>query len=205
MNPNDGMNEGVWLEADESAIGVFHPLLQYGVRVKAEKGAGIKALLCDTMGISAEYLDKRIQTIFLDGKPVDDPGSALLKEGSRIALSAAMPGLVGATLRRGGFFAVMRSQITHRPEQAAATQEPCFVTVRVLNLLIKELAPNVLSAGIWLTREELTDLLDRGSEILAKACRTVRLHGRDTTLESLRTDERVQETELIRVALRRPE
>ena len=34
----------------------------------------------------------------LDGKPVDDIGSSFLHDGSTLALSAAMPGLVGATL-----------------------------------------------------------------------------------------------------------
>ncbi len=202
MNPNDDSTDGIRLDADASAIRVFHLLLQDGVRVKAEKGVSIKTLLCETMGISAEYVDQRIQTIFLDGKPVDDPGMAVLREGSRIALSAAMPGLLGATLRRGGFFAVMRSQITHRPEKAAGTQEPCFVTVRILNLLIQELALNVLATGIWMTGSELSDLLGRGSDVLAKASRKVHLDGREMTFEPLRTTDWIKETKLIRVAVR---
>ena len=49
----------------------------------------------------------------LDGKPVDDIGAALVQDGSTLALSAAMPGLVGATLRRGGAYSSFRSAITY--------------------------------------------------------------------------------------------
>lgn len=201
MKPNDETREGIVLEADPSAMGVFYPLLQRGVRVKAEKGSSIKALLCDTMGVSPDYVDQRIQTIFLEGKPVDDPASTVLEEGSRIALSAAMPGLAGATLRKGGFFALMRSQISHRPEDSAATRETCFVMVRLFNMVSKELAPNVLAAGIWLTGEEIRELLDQTSDNMPAVRRVILQDGREASVEELRGGELVSETDSICVVI----
>lgn len=186
MNPTETTQEGIVLEADLSAMGALFPLLQRGVRVKAEKGSSIKALLCDTMGVSPEYVDQRIQTIFLDGKPVDDPGTTVLHEGSRIALSAAMPGLAGATLRKDGFFAVMRSQITHRPEEAAGTREMCFVMIRLFNVVIRELAPKLLAAGIWLTGNEVREVLDRSPEDKPVVRRAVLPDGSEASLDEFR-------------------
>ncbi len=189
MNSLQRTQEGILVEADPSAPGIFFPLLQRGVRIKTERGSSIKALLCDTMGVSPEYVDQRIQTIFLDGKPVDDPASTVLQEGSRIALSAAMPGLAGATLRRDGFFAVMRSQITHRPEHSAGTREMCFVMVRLFNLVIKELAPKVLAAGIWITGDELRELLERSSPDTPLVRRAVLPDGSEVKLDELQSGE----------------
>ena len=205
MNAHEQTLEAVVLEADPEAITAFFPLLQRGVRIKAEKGSSIKALLCDTLGISADYVDKRIQTIFLDGKPVDDPASTVLVEGSRIALSAAMPGLAGATLRRDGVFGVMRSQITHRPEEASATGESCFVMVRLFNLVIKELASNFLAAGIWLSGDELPDVPDRSANDTPVVRRALLQDGREASLEELRAGESIKGTDNICIVIRNPD
>ena len=63
-----------------------------------------------------------------------------------LALSAAMPGLVGATLRRGGTYAAMRAAITRAAERgAAAAREEPLVRVKLFNLLIDELGPLLLA------------------------------------------------------------
>jgi len=84
------------LEPDK--IHGFFPLLRQGFMVRARVGCSIKTMLCEQFGVSPEYMEDRIKTIFLDGKTVDDVDSAIIKDGSTLALSAAMPGLVGATL-----------------------------------------------------------------------------------------------------------
>jgi len=63
--------------------------------VPARVGLSVKKVLCEQWGISPEYLDKRVKTIFLNGNAVDDIDKAILQDGSTLALSAAMPGLAG--------------------------------------------------------------------------------------------------------------
>ena len=58
------------LEAD--LFPYFVPLLQQGVFLQAKAGENIKSFLCETLGILPEYAEKRIQTVFADGKVVDD-------------------------------------------------------------------------------------------------------------------------------------
>ena len=74
-----------------------------------------------TLGLSPEYVDKRIQTLFLNGKAIDNPDTALLKEDSTLALSAAMPGLLGATLRKGSYYARMRNEISYQEQSEGIT------------------------------------------------------------------------------------
>jgi len=81
--------------------------------VNIQTGCSVKELICNQLGIAEDYLEKRIQTIFLNAKAVDDLDSTIVSDDSTLALSGAMPGLVGVTMRRGGFYASLRNQISH--------------------------------------------------------------------------------------------
>jgi hypothetical protein len=148
------------LTLDKKSLILFTPLLQRGVQVKVQVGGSLRRLLEDQFGLTPEYMKERVKTVFLDGKPVDDWDTALIQDGSVLALSAAMPGLAGATLRRGGVFAGMRSQITHRDKESPISPEEGWVMVKLFNLLIPELGPLFLQRGILLSREEFAELRD---------------------------------------------
>ena len=69
-------------------------------------------------------------------KVVDDVNTALLQDGCTVALSAAMPGLVGATFRTGGLLAAFRSDITHQEEGVPTeTHGVGMVKIKLFNLL----------------------------------------------------------------------
>ncbi len=91
----------------------FKALLQRGVGIPDGSGASVREFLQGTLGIDAAYVEEKLQTVFLDGHPVDDFDRAVVRPGAVLALSGAMPGLAGATMRRGGFYARMREGITH--------------------------------------------------------------------------------------------
>ena len=107
----------------------FVPLLQQGVFVSAKAGGNIKSFLCERLGISPEYAEKRIQTVFADGQVVDDWNRTVLANGSTLALSAAAPGLAGAILRRQGPLSTMRRPITYElaaaPSHGASLRQCC--------------------------------------------------------------------------------
>lgn len=121
---------------------------QNGFKIKTTVNCSIRRLLCDHLGISPAYLEERIKTIFLDGKPVDDLDTAIVKNGSTLALSAAMPGLVGATMRRGGVLASFRNTITHEKESQTSDEEKGTVCIKLFNMLINELMPHFLHLGV---------------------------------------------------------
>ena len=150
---------GFHLTLDKKSFILFTPLLQRGVRVKVRLGCSLRGLLEDQFGLNSEYMKERVKTVFLDGKPVDDWDTALVQDGAVLALSAAMPGLAGATLRRGGVLAGMRSQITHQENRSPISPEEGFVVIKLFNLLIPELGPLFLERGIFLPREDLEEFL----------------------------------------------
>ena len=149
------------LELGADQVHTFFPLLQKGVTVQASVGCSLKSLLCDQLMIPADYVTDRITTIFLDNRPVDDLDRTIIQEGSRVTLSAAMPGLVGATMRRGGFYAALRQGISHCTGNGSATGGRGTIRVKLFNLLLAELGPLVLARGILMERDELVELLHR--------------------------------------------
>lgn len=151
--------ETLTLQLRSEQLNTFFPLLQQGVTVPATVGCSLKSLLCDQFAIPADYVTERVTTIFLNNSPVDDLEGTIIQDGSRVTLSAAMPGLVGATMRRGGFYAALRQGISHVTDGGAAAGKCGTVRLKLFNLLLAELGPLVLARGLILERGELADLL----------------------------------------------
>lgn len=172
------------LVVEPKLLGKFLQLLQKGVKVTARIGSTVRSFLCDDLGLSAEYMDKRIQTLFLNGKAIDNPDTALFKEDSTLALSAAMPGLLGATLRKGGYYARMRNEISHQEQSQGITLHEGFILLKLFNLLPAEIGPAILERGIWLTGEELNKFLKELSDELMEKCTEARVDGQAVNLKS---------------------
>ena len=177
----------------------FLQLLQKGVEVRARVGSTVLAFLCDELGVSAEYVDKRIQTLFLNRKAIDNPDTALLKEGSTLALSAAMPGVLGATLRKGGRYARMRNEISYQEQSTGVAVHEGFVLLKLFNLLPAEIGPAVLARGIWLKGEELNQFLKELPDEVVCLCREARLEGQVVDFKSFWEKSVKHELVLVRI------
>ena len=97
-----------------SKLKIFHFLLQQGLRMETQGGDSVEDFLVRQLGLNPEVIDEKIQTIFLNGKAVDDLSQAILTDGASLALSGALPGLVGATMRRGGFYSASATRSRSR-------------------------------------------------------------------------------------------
>jgi len=173
------------LTLDPDKIQHFFPLLQRGFMVRVQVGCSIKTVLCEQFGLSPEYVEGRIQTIFLDGKTVDDIDSAVIKDGSTLALSAAMPGLAGATLRRGGPLALLRSQTTHREEKKEIARGEGMVVLKLFNLVVNELGPTLLKRGIFIRPKDLEGLLMSLPGEFWVGCKAANVDGQEVGLDHL--------------------
>jgi hypothetical protein len=130
-----------------------------GFTVLARTGCSIRDLLCGQLDVPADYLEKGIQTVFLNGRVVDDPAVATVPDGATIALSAAMPGVAGAMFRKRSPYASMRSPISHpnRPSDRQADRQGRLV-IKLFNMVRDELGPTLLRRGIQIPGKALTDL-----------------------------------------------
>jgi hypothetical protein len=158
------------LDVKPELLKEFFPLFQMGVRVNARVGCSIAMLLCEGFGLDEGYVERRITTIFLDSRPIDDVHRATVKDGSTIALSGAMPGLVGATMRCGGYYAAMRGVITHREGDEAGMEQGGTVRIKLFNLLLPELAPVFLGQGIILGADDLRAYLAGRPDPFLRGC-----------------------------------
>jgi hypothetical protein len=137
------------------------------------------------LGIPSDYLKERVQTVFLDGRALDDFSAALVTDGATIALSAAMPGLAGAVLRRGGFYGAMRRSITHDTRAAWPADEAVTATVKLFNLVAREIGPGLLQKGVRLQASALADLLSRLGRAGAAKILAARVGSRPVSPEAL--------------------
>lgn len=137
------------LTATDDVRARFCLLTGDGFRIRVRLGCTVRELLSGPLGIAPGYLEERIQTILLNGQVVDDPAAATVPAGATLALSAAMPGIAGAMLRKASRLAVMRSPVSYQarglPSEPAAEGE---VVIKLFNVLQRELGPALLCRGI---------------------------------------------------------
>ena len=166
------------LHVDPSGVPLFFSLLEKGVVLTASTGCTLRDFLCGQLQIADDYLDQRVQTLFLDARPVDDVDQAVVRDGSTLALSAAMPGLLGATMRKGGRYAAFRKDISQRNDECGVCETSGRVTVKLFNMVAKEVGGRLLGAGVEVDGGDLQRIADRYPEELDRTIRQARLGDR---------------------------
>ena len=176
----------LYLKSNRGILPALTSLLSAGVWVEINLGCSIRELLCDQLGLESTYLDNIIQTLFLDGKPVDDVDTAGVKNGSTLALSAAMPGLVGATMRKGGHYASFRHNISYENKRRVAVEDDRVgrIKLKLFNNMIKELGPHLLKRGVIFSSSEILDLIMEG-QVVSSAIEEVAIDGSKISAEEL--------------------
>jgi len=142
----------------------FFPLFQKGVRVICNTQCTLENLLNEQFGIEPEYIKNRITTIFLNNRAIDAVGKTMVNAGDSLALSASMPGLVGATMRRGGYLAAMRGAMTYHQDEIVENKKNSWISLKLFNLLLPELSPGFLKQGILINGVELKRFLKQQDE-----------------------------------------
>jgi hypothetical protein len=178
--------------------GGFLPLLQKGFYINFSTG-NLQGILCDICGLDAEQVRGRIQTVFLNGKPVDDLADTHVHDGDCLALSAAMPGLVGATMRSGGVLAGFRHSISHRTTNGQTDRAGGVLLIKLFNLLIAEMGPRFLRQGILVSTDDLQALLRSPTPIPWDDCHKAELNSRQVEIDALAAMDWVPGKGLIRL------
>ena len=195
MSIDETPNHYLSLEVSAKMVPLFFQLLGHGFRLNVQTGCSVKELLCVQLGIHEDYVTQRIQTIFLNAKVVDEADAAIVHDDATLALSGAMPGLVGAILRSGGFYAPMRSQISHEMNSQSSDSATGKITLKLWNLVVKELGPTFLERGVWVQGKEVQLLIERHWESLKTGYISAKLADNSISPEHLK--EMTWETNLI--------
>jgi hypothetical protein len=177
QKPSHNRIKKVHLFVEKNKVPAFYPLLTRGFIVETRVGCSVKTLICSHLGLSADYLEQRLQTIFLDGKAVDDTETTVVREGATLALSAAMPGLAGATLRRGSAYAAMRNQITHQKGACGESTKDGTICLKLFNLVAEDIGQAFLEKGVRISGRYLKDLFRSGSDNIISWVRSGEVDG----------------------------
>lgn len=178
----------------------FFLLLQAGFDVRTPcLGQSIRAFLTGQLGLTDEYVRQCISTVFLDGMPVDDLDAAVLNNGSRLALSSAMPGLVGATMRQGSPLAMLRDTITHMHSEPHEQGEG-LVRLKLFNLIMSDIGPLVLRFGILVRTEALRTFLRDHPSVMA-GCRRIQVNGEAVSFDDCMAEIRHTDAETVELVI----
>ncbi|NNK94458.1 MAG: hypothetical protein HKP41_08930 [Desulfobacterales bacterium] len=132
-------------------------IFQKGAQVEVELGSDLLTLLTSELRLSKQGIEK-IQTIFWQGKPVDDLAQCVTTENGELALSAALPGLVGACLRRGGVWSALRDSISHQGKRISERGKRGLITIKLFNFMLQEVGPLLLNRGVIVTKDAFVEL-----------------------------------------------
>lgn len=179
-----GPIDSVTMEPSETQIERLSTLLQKGCFVKVRIGCSMRELLCDQFDISPEYVKQDIKVLFLDFSPVDDIDTAIIKDGSIVALSAAMPGLVGAAMRKDGL-SWMRSSITYHEDAAEQGPREGLVHIKLFNQVMADLGETFLRRGVYVKSGFLAGFLERFGEDFPKEFKRITRNGEVMTWQAL--------------------
>ena len=147
------------IHGDETVIVDMHPLLQSGFYLKVPTQTSLRNILL-FCGLSNEFIDTSVKTIFRNSQPVDDIDRTCIAEDDVVGLSGSMPGLVGATLRAGSYLSAFRKNISIDPEEIPERAKVGFIQLKIFNVVLKEAGELFLEKGIYIKNGRLIEFFN---------------------------------------------
>ncbi len=188
-----------------SALPRFNEILQRGFFVINPVGISIEEFLTKQIGLSRQYIGYKISTVLLDGKIVHDIGSALIKRGSVLAFSSALPGFVGASLRSGSINQSLGESSTSREINSPDSKDRGVFCVKLYNLPMLELGPYFMKRGILLRSAGLEEFLKTQPDAFWRDCSKILLDGKQIDPVSLGAENMSGTYEWLRLSIHLPE
>lgn len=148
------------LEMKSEARLAFNTLMQRGFYLTGPAGLSVREFLRVALGYDDECIEQKVRTIFLNSSPMDGIDETHIKDGDRLALGGAMPGLVGICMGRDNPFKSFRSDIDCYSDEGGYAGESVRVFVKVFSMLAVETGADILASGIEVDRKVLADLLE---------------------------------------------
>jgi hypothetical protein len=163
------------IEADERLVQIFLYIFQKGFWLETAHSATVRSILSSSLGLSADYVARRVTTIFLDGTPVDNLDTPV-HDRATLSLSGAMPGLVGAAMRSGGPLSGMRASISFA--STGITEGPGTIRVKLFNVVLHDVGRDLLAQGIMVEPSAFLETMERLPARWWERCTQVAFNGK---------------------------
>jgi hypothetical protein len=109
--------------------------------------------------------------------------------------------LVGATLRRAGYFASLRSQISHPADENPSSITEGMFVLKLFNVLAREVGERIFREGVWIRKEDMEDFIGNRPADFWERCTQARLNGIEVDLGELRRMEWPESVRLIHLSV----
>lgn len=138
----------------------WNTLLQRGFYVQGPGKCTVRQFVSEVFKFDDCFIDETVRTIFLNSSPVDDINVAFVRDGDRLALGSAMPGLVGICMGRDNPYKSFRSGIAcHDAEVQDDSGDTIRVFAKIFSTLAVESGEDILRRGIEADASQLAALL----------------------------------------------
>lgn len=146
----------ITLQFDQDVIEKFTALLQSPFEVETQTGEPLLSFLEKLPGFTAEYIEEEVQTILMNGEPIEDVYTPLTESGAVIALSAVVPGLgvMGAMFRKGS----IHSSTVHATLQdsgAPTTEKKITISLKLFNYIARARGAEILLKGVSISTKAM--------------------------------------------------
>ncbi|MDK9707352.1 MAG: hypothetical protein OEL83_09895 [Desulforhopalus sp.] len=172
------------LTISSGKLPLFTTVFQSGIEITTPAGSSLGQFLGALPGFTSEYLAGAVQTIFLNGVPVDDLTIPLEGDRPTVALSAAMPGLAGAIFRKNSFHAALRSDTKLAHAALPDTPKVLTVTLKLFNTIALDRGEELLRGGVQLPAGVFAAFLSKRPE-LSQAILRIQLDDREFDIAAL--------------------
>ncbi len=137
-------------------INQYTTLLQAGILEERNASTTVGELLASWPGFTMQYIRERIETIFLNGLPIDNLETIINGPSPVVlAISAVMPGLAGAIFRKNSFHAALRTATSDSLTVRALSTEKIIIRLKFFNSIATEKGGAILHNGCLMRRESV--------------------------------------------------
>lgn len=187
----------ITLQLEPNVMEKFAAILQSSFEVETKSGVPLLTFLERLPGFTAEYIEKEVQTILINGEPVEDVFTPLTESGAVIALSAVVPGLgvMGAMFRKGSIHS-SSGAATLQDAEGITAEKKITISLKLFNYIARARGAEILRKGVRIsTKTMLTFFQTRPwllEQIEAITINDTRTHDADALVHVLKETEHCQ-------------
>ncbi len=162
----------------------YTTLLQTGILEARNAPTTVGELLASLPGFTMQYIRERIETIFLNGLPVDDLETIITGPSPVLAISAVMPGLAGAIFRKNSFHAALRTSTSDSLADRLPSTEKIIIRLKLFNIIATEKGETILHNGCLMRNESVLKFINYRRNLFSHLL-SLRYDGKPISLDDL--------------------
>jgi hypothetical protein len=176
----------------------YATLLQTGILEERNAPITVGEFLVSLPGFTLQYVRERVETIFLNGLPVDDLETRMYGPSPVLAISGVMPGLAGAIFRKNSFHAALRTSTPDSLTSRLPNSEKITIRLKLFNVIAAEKGATLLHNGCFMSSDSILKFMNYRCHLFSHL-QSLRYDDKPICLDDLRNLLLASETVFLRI------